>query len=431
MTGLPPAPLRRALPPVRFVMIGLCLVGLGLSYVDRINLAIAAPFIRKELDLSNDSMGVVLGAFFWTYALLQIPAGWFIDRVGVRLGFAVSVVWWSLFTMLTGLARGTAAMFGARLLLGVGEAGAAPACVKAVYTWFPRSERGLAAGIFDAGPRAGTAVALPIVTACISVWGWRASFYVTGLIGFVWLAAWLLVYREPEASTLLTEAQRETLLRERAAPAGKGSVYIRRLFRHRMIWAMMLGHFCFNFVNYFFITWFPSYLVQAKGFTLGQLGTLGAVPALMAIPGSVLGGWASDELHRRGWSLTAARKTCIIAGLLAASIIVLGAFTDSTGVTVLLFSFAYASLSFVAANLWALPADVAPAAGYVATIGGITNFAANLAGAATAGLTGVMLTVSGGSFFGPLALASLTCLVASLIYGVLMPTIRPLWAEHA
>ncbi len=416
------------MPKIRFLMITLCFLGLGISYVDRINLAIAAPFIHKELGLSDGSMGLVLGAFFWTYAFMQIPAGWFIDRVGARIGFSLAVGWWSAWTILTGAMRSLPSLFITRLMLGMGEAGAAPGCVKVVYSWFPRTERGLAAGIFDAGPRAGTAVALPITAAAIGIWGWRAAFYVTGMLGVLWLVAWWAIYQEPEESRFITPEQRERLLAARAAPqVAKGQVEWGRLLRHRTTWAMICGFFCFNFVNYFFITWFPAYLVQAKGFTLAQLGTLGAVPALMSIPGSILGGWTSDSLFRRGMSLTAARKTCLVGGLLVASSILFAAFTDTIYVTLALFSLAYASLAFTAANIWTLPADVAPSQHYVATLGGICNFASNLAGVATTALTGLLLMVSGGSFVAPLMVAGGTCVLGALVYCLFLGRVEPLW----
>ena len=168
------------------------------------------------------------------------------------------------------------------------------------------------------------------------------------------------------------------------------SVPWRSLFRHRTVWGMMLGFFCLNFSFYFFTTWFPTYLIQARGFSLAQLGTVGMLPALAAIPAGLCGGLASDALYRRGWSLTVARKSCIAGGLLASSVIVLSAFVTSTVVALLLFTLCYSSLAFAGANIWALPGDVAPSQDHVASLGGIQNGAANLAGIAISTFTGVM-----------------------------------------
>ncbi|GLS44279.1 MFS transporter [Methylobacterium brachythecii] len=415
-----------ALPAIRWVMILLCFLILGISYVDRINLAIAAPHIKKELGFNDGEMGLILGAFFWTYAFGQLPAGWFTDRIGAKIGLALSAAWWSIFTVVTGFANSVATMFGSRMMLGIGEAGSNPACVKVVYGWFPKRERGLASGLFDAGPQAGTAIALPLVAWLIHTWDWRVSFYVTGALGLVWVLFWLLIYREPENDRSITPQQLAALregVETDQAPAAH--VPWSSLFKYRTMWGMMIGFFCMNFVKYFFITWFPTYLVSAKGFSLGQLGTLGAIPALMSLPGSVLGGWMTDHLFHRGFSLTASRKICLAGGMLTSSVIAFAAFTDSIALMLILFSITYAALAFTAAVIWCVPADVAPSKAHVASIGGIQNFASNLAGVGITSVTGLMLWLSGGSFLGPLLLAGGVCILGALNYIFVVGTIEP------
>ena len=174
------------MPKIRWLMIWMCFAANAISYIDRANLAIAAPGIRAELGISATEMGLVLSAFFWTYAAMQLPAGWFIDKVGVRVSLALAVGWWSVFTVATGAARGLAQLVGVRLMLGVGEAAAIPSFAKVAFNWFPRSERGLASSIFDSGSRVGSALSLPLVAWLISIVGWRGSFVITGGIGIVW-----------------------------------------------------------------------------------------------------------------------------------------------------------------------------------------------------------------------------------------------------
>jgi sugar phosphate permease len=220
----------------------------------------------------------------------------------------VAVVWWSIFTALTAVARGFGTLMGCRLLLGVGEAGAYPSMAKVAANWFPRKERALAASIFDSGSRIGAALSLPLVAWLIAAFSWETSFVVTGLLGLIWAIFWLIIYRDPEHHSSVTSEQLSRLQAERGIKAAGGpKVPWSSLFRYRTIWGMMIGFFCLNFVIYFFITWFPTYLVQARGFSLGQLGTLGLLPGLVAIPSGWLGGVTSDALYRRGWSLTAAR----------------------------------------------------------------------------------------------------------------------------
>ncbi|NKJ50793.1 MFS transporter [Burkholderia sp. SG-MS1] len=420
------------MPRIRWTMIFMCFLANVINFVDRANLAIAAPSIRAELGLDAVGMGLVLSAFFWTYAFLQLPAGWFIDKVGVRISLALAVGWWSAFTIATGAARGLAQLVGVRLMLGVGEAAAIPSFAKVAFNWFPRSERGLASSIFDSGSRVGSALSLPLVAWLISVVGWRGSFVITGGLGIIWAAAWWFIYRDPERYRAIAPEAVDALLAQRGLPAASDaahptdSVSWLDLFRYRTVWGMMIGLFCLNFAIYFFITWFPSYLLQARGFSLASLGTWGMLPALLAIPGGWLGGLVSDGLFKRGWSATAARKTCLVLGMLLSSSIALSAYVDSIWACLALFSLAYASLSFAGANVWTLVGEVAPTPAHVASLGGIQNFAGNLAGIFITTFTGVMLALTKGSFVIPLIVAGLLCVVGALSYLFVVGKVEPL-----
>lgn len=421
------------MPRIRWTMIFMCFLANVINFVDRANLAIAAPSIRAELGLDAVGMGLVLSAFFWTYAFLQLPAGWFIDKVGVRVSLALAVAWWSAFTIATGAARGLAQLVGVRLMLGVGEAAAIPSFAKVAFNWFPRSERGLASSIFDSGSRVGSALSLPLVAWLIALVGWRGSFVITGGLGVVWALAWWFIYRDPERYRAIAPAAVDALLAQRAAPAAAvtsdenaGTVSWLDLFRYRTVWGMMIGLFCLNFAIYFFITWFPSYLLQSRGFSLASLGTWGMLPALLAIPGGWLGGLVSDSLFKRGWSATAARKTCLVIGMLLSSSIALSVLVQSTWACLALFALTYASLSFAGANVWTLVGEVAPTPAHVASLGGIQNFAGNLAGIFITTLTGVMLAITKGSFVIPLMVAGSLCVVGALSYLFVVGKVEPL-----
>jgi sugar phosphate permease len=229
-----------------------------------------------------------------------------------------------------------------------------------------------------------------------------------------------VIYRNPEPVDANSVAAAPRAVEER------NRVTWASLFRHRTLWGMMLGFFCLNFVIYFFITWFPSYLVQTRGFSLKSLGTLGMIPALISIPGGWLGGYVSDTLFRRGWSLTAARKTCMVGGMLLSSVITLSAFTSDVYLMLAFFGIAYGSLAFAAASIWSLPGDVAPTPDHVASIGGIQNFASNLAGIVITTFTGVMVAMSKGSFTVPLVVAGGFCLLGAFSYLVIVGRIEPL-----
>ena len=413
---------------MRWVVLFLCFLAVAVNYIDRANLAVAAPQIEKELGIGPAQMGFIMSGFFWTYALMQMPFGWFVDRVGARIALPIAVGWWSLFTAATAGVSSVAAMFGCRLLLGVGEAGAYPACAKLVSQWFKPRERALATGIFDSGARVGSALSIPLVALIIDSFGWKAAFIITGLFGAVWILGWVVIYRSP-AHGDMTGAQ--DVVHAAPAEGAQNNVTWASLFRHRTLWGMMLGFFCLNFTNYFFITWFPSYLVQTRGFSLKSLGTLGMIPALMAIPGGWIGGFVSDALYRRGWSLTAARKTCMVGGMLVSSAITLSALTSNIYLMLAFFGISYASLAFAGASVWSLPGDVAPTPRHVASISGIQNFASNLAGIVITTFTGVMLSLTKGSFTIPLVVAGGFCLLGALSYLVIVGKIEPLQIRSA
>ncbi len=417
------------MPRIRWLLIWLCFLANAIGYIDRANLAIAAHGIRAELGIDAGTMGLILSAFFWTYAFMQMPAGWVVDRIGVRISLTVAVVWWSLFTMATGAARTVTHFFAARLMLGLGEAATMPSFTKTAFNWFPRAERGLACGIFNSGSVAGNVVSLPLVTLLIAATGWRGAFIVTGLIGLVWALAWWFIYRDPERYRSVAPAQVDALLRERAAPPTAAHIPWSSLFRYRSIWGLMIGMFCLNFAIYFFITWFPSYLQEARGFSLTRLGTLGMVPGLMGIVGSWVGGYAGDWLLARGWSRTAARKTCLVGSMLLASSIGLSAVVENTYVCLALFALAYASLSVAGANVWTVVSEMAPTPAHVASISGINNFAGNLAGIMITTFTGLMLVLTSGSFLIPLAVAGGLCVVGALSYLFIVDKIEPLEAR--
>lgn len=284
----------------------------------------------------------------------------------------------------------------------------------------------------------GTALSLPIVTFIIATLGWRASFVVTGALGLIWVVFWIAFYRRPRQHRMVSREEIEYIEAggartvEQEAPRGRSpdALRWRDLFKYRTIWGMMLGFFCLNFVIYFFITWFPSYLVNARGFDLLQLGLYGTIPALVAIPGGWIGGLVSDSLVRRGRSLTFARKTCLVGGMAFSSVIALAALVPTAVEALALLSVCYASLTFAAASVWSLPADVAPTPGEVGSIGGIQNFASNLAGIVTTSFTGIVATITG-SFTVSLFVAGVLAIIGTLSYLFIVGRIEHLPVEAA
>jgi ACS family D-galactonate transporter-like MFS transporter len=423
---------RRPRGNVRWVVVLLLFLGTTIVYVDRANLSAAIPQIQKEFALSSTQVGLVLSGFFWTYAVFQLVSGWFVDKVGVRVAYTGAALLWSLFTAMTALGRGFASLFGLRLLLGIGESPAYPCNAKAVREWVPKQERGLATGVFDSGSRVGTALALPIVVVLIALAGWRGSFGLTGLLGVVWAAVWWFFYRRPQEHRLVSaeerahiEAGQETVQDDAATRARVRWI---DLLRYRAVWGMVLGNFCIAFVIYWFVTWFPSYLVQGRGFDLPSLGLFGAIPALVAVPTGWLGGIAADALVRRGWDVTRARKTLIVGGLLLSTCIVLSLFTGSGAVAITLLSISYGALTFANASVWLLPGELAPSSDHVASLAGIMNFAGSAAGVSTSIITGALLDLTGGSFVAPLLTAGGFLLLGVVAYAFVIRRVEPVHA---
>lgn len=420
---------------MRWVIVWLGFAGLTIAYVDRANLAVALPYMTKDLNIDPALSGLILGAFFWTYALFQIPMGWMVDRFGNRTVYAAAVAWWSLMTAATALVRGGASLIGLRLLMGAGEAAAFPACTKLVERWFPRHERGTASGIYDSGARGGTLLATPLVTALIAWVGWRGSFVIAGALGLIWVAVWLKVYRDPQQHSKVNAAELAYIEAGQVQHTASDSetdpdapeLRFWDLFRYRTIWGMALGFSCQSFVIYFFITWFPSYLVEGRGFSLLQLGIWGSVPAITAFIGNFVGGWVSDMLVRRGHSVTFARKSCIVGGMLVSSLIGLAAVVDSSVMALLLLSLSFGGVTFATSSIVTLPTDVAPrsARSWAATIQGIQNSVSNVAGALSPMVIGVLFSISG-SFVPGLLSAAGMALVGCLVYIFVVGKAEPL-----
>ncbi|BBU30562.1 MFS transporter [Burkholderia sp. THE68] len=417
----------------RWFMVFLAFLAIVTNYMDRANLAVALPYMNTELHLSSGESGLILGAFFWTYAAFQIPAGMLVDRLGAKAVFAAAVVWWSVFTMATGLARGAASLLGLRFLLGVGEAGAFPAATKFVERWFPPTERGLASGIYDCGARGGTLIALPICTAIITAYGWKASFIFTGAVGLVWVVVWLFVASEfPSQSRFVNEAEAKHI--EEGAPATKkpaARIKWGRLFTSRVVWAMSLGFACQGYVIYFFITWYPTYLVKERGFTLLQLGIYGILPGLAGLVGSWFGGWISDRIAASHYGLNFARKSCIVVGMALSATIGLAGIVTQAWLALLLLSIAFFGVSVATSSILALPADVSTRGerSVAGTVAGFQNCVANLAGIASPAVIGFLKDATG-SFTPGLVSASIVAIIGCLIYIFALGPIRSGVLDH-
>lgn len=348
------------------------------TYIDRVCISAAAPFMMQDLHLSVLQMGVVFSAFTLAYSVFEIPSGWLGDVRGPRRVLTRIVLWWSAFTMLTGAARGFGSLVGIRFLFGAGEAGAFPNIARAFSRWFPARERGAANGVMFFGSRIGGVLSAPLALLVIHHWGWRASFVVFGTLGIVWAAAWYVWYRDRPSEHAAVNGAELAWIEQDGAADGPEPTPWRALVGSGNLYAICAMYFTYAYGLYFYFTWLPTYLIRVLGFSLLGGGLLAALPFLLAGIANLAGGWLTDKLAReRG--LRAARcglgfwafLTC--AALIAASTIVRQPIAKA-----ILLAFALGSVDLALAACWAVCLDIGRRHAGVVT--GCMNGLSNLGG---------------------------------------------------
>lgn len=416
----------------RWIVASLMWCAIAINYIDRTVLSAAAPKLITELGIPLDMMGIILSAFFWSYALLQIPAGWFADRYGQKKGLGVSVAWWSAATAATGLATGPISLMGLRVALGIGEAGAYPSNAGIASKWFPDRERATISGLFDSASKFGGAIAMPLIVWMIALLDWRLTFVVIGSAGLIWAVVWWWFYSDrPEDSRFVNEAElryiRDGQAQKHDQNLGMPLKWY-QLLRYRNVWAMCLGFFTINYISYFFITWLPTYLVKEQGMGLLKMGAIASLPLLAGLVAEILAGWLSDQIIHRGiLSKTATRKLFLILGLSLALCIGLAPFAHSVELVVVLLCVAKAGTTISASQVWALPGDVAPR-NMTSTLAGLQNMVSNFGGAVGPIITGYIVATTG-SFSSALLFSSGLGVVGILIYAFWLGKVTPIVVE--
>lgn len=414
---------------IRWWIAGLMWLAIAINYIDRTVLSASAPHLIKELDINPELMGFIMAAFFWSYALLQIPAGWFADRFGQKKGLGIAVGWWSVATMCMGLATGFKSLFALRLGLGVGEAAAYPSNAGIAARWFPDRERATVSGLFDSASKFGGAVAMPLIVWMIAMFDWRITFLIIGSFGLFWVIAWYFIYAEnPENHKRISEEEIALIRNGQANKHGDKNIKPMkwyRLLRYRNIWAMCIGFFTINYTSYFFITWLPTYLVKDKGMDFLKMGFAAALPLICGMVFEVLAGWASDRVVDKKWlSLTATRKLFLIIGLMLALCIGFAPFTNSVYTTVALLCIAKSGTTIAASQVWALPGDVAPK-NSVSIVAGLQNTVSNMGGVVGPIITGIIVSTTG-HFTWALVFSAALVLIGILNYLFLLGKVTPI-----
>ena len=373
-------PARRPISSLRWWIGGILLASTIINYLDRQTLSLLAPYLKLEYHWTNTDYANIVIGFRVAYSLGQTLFGRFMDRIGTRRGLSVTVVFYSVVSVLTSLARGFSSFAVFRFLLGAGESGNWPAATKAVSEWFPKRERGLATALFDSGSSVGGAIAAWLILWIYFRWGWRPAFAIPGMLGFLWLLVWRWLYYPPETHPRISEGERQMILADKLESSSRGGsrdpLGWRVLLGLPQTWGAIIAKALTDPVWFFVTDWFPIYLV-AKGIEL-RTGLIAIwIPFLAADLGNFFGGWISGYLIKRGWPLGKSRKAVVIFGGLGVTMLLPTVFTTSLYLIALLFglaTFAYAAFSTMA-NV--LPSDLFHSES-VATVSGLSGTAAGL-----------------------------------------------------
>ncbi|MBV9083193.1 MAG: MFS transporter, partial [Acidobacteriaceae bacterium] len=368
---------------VRHVVLALTVAAYMITYIDRVAISSAIPFIRKEFGFSLITIGWILSAFRWTYALFQIPGGWLGDYIGPRRAMALVVGWWSMFTCFTAFAWNAVSMVVIRALFGLGEAGAFPIATRALSRWMLPSERGFAQGITHAGSRLGAAITPVLVVALIMWHGWRAPFLLLGIVGIVWALIWFVYYRNtPREHAGVNMAELNLIQRSIGElPARTAhSVPWRTILASGNLWRLCAMYFCYCYCLSVYLDWFPTYLKSHRKFTLEQMGIYASLPLFAGTLGDLLGGWISDILLKRTQNVTFARRVVSVIGFtIATAAIIPATFTRSSYACVWYSCIAFFGLELTVGVSWAIALDIG--GDYSGSVSALMNMCGNIGGA--------------------------------------------------
>jgi MFS transporter, ACS family, glucarate transporter len=424
---------------VRYLIITILFVVSCFSYGDRVALSIAGTAMAHQIALDPVKMGYLFSGFSWAYVLGQLPSGALLDRFGSKRVYGIGIVVWSVCALLTGftgyLAAGAAfaAIFGLRLIAGFAQAPVFPGNGRIVASWFPASERGRASAIFNSSQYFALSIFAPILGWLTHVAGWKSNFWFMGALGFVLVAIWMKNIHEvkdhPRVSVVEINyiEQGGGLVNADRAPKAKGSLLtwkvVKELLSHRMLVGIYLGQYCITTLTWFFLTWFPIYLSQARHLSIVKVGFAAALPALCGGTGGILGGVVSDRLLRAGHSLSFSRKAPIMVGMLLSVTMIACNYAPSQAVMLGLMSLSFFGKGFGSLG-WTVVSDTSPK-GMVGLNGALFNLIGNLAGITTPIIIGYLVKRTG-SFNEVLIFVGMTALCAIVSYGPIVGEIKRL-----
>ena len=436
----PPFAARQAKPTrVRYLILAMLFLATTINFADRATMAIAGPEIKKLFNLSPVEMGYIFSAFAWSYMIAQMPGGWLLDRFGSKLTYFGSIMLWSIFTMLQGtvgfLTGGAAValLFALRLLVGASEAPSFPGNSRLTSTWFPAAERGRAVAVFNAAQYFATVLFAPLMGWLVHAHGWESVFYVMGVLGILTALLWMRTVYVPKDHPLVNQAEIDYIqqggamidMDDRHLAATRQQLNswqcVKEMLGNRMLLGIYIGQYSISTLTYFFLTWFPVYLVQERHMTILKAGFVAALPAVAGFIGGILGGVLSDRLLKANHTLAVARKTPIVVGMLLSMSVIVCNYVTSDWIVVGIMSLAFFGKGLGALG-WAVVADTSPkeAAGLS---GGLFNTFGNISGITTPIIIGYLLQGTG-SFAAALVFIGANAALAILCYLLVVGPIK-------
>jgi sugar phosphate permease len=372
---------------VRHIILALTVAAYFITYLDRVLLSNALPVIQKQFGFTLVTLGLIQSCYQWAYALFQIPGGWFGDRAGPRIAMASVVVWWSIFTFITGFSFSVTMLMVCLALIGFGEAGAFPIANRALSRWMLPGERGIAQGATHAGSRLAGALTPFLVATLIATYSWHAPFFLFGLIGIVWAAIWFWYYRDvPSEHSGVNTGEREKIVAALGHAKGRPPIPWKMILSSGQMWTVAGMYFCYGYALNMFIAYYPKYLDAARGYSLKEMGFFASLPLAAGVIGDICGGLFSDMIiHRTGRIKFARQSVAIVGFLIAAVCCPLAVLEPDRYLSALLFGFTVFGLELVVGNAWAVTLDIG--GNFAGSCSAVMNTAGNIGGALMATVT--------------------------------------------
>ncbi|MDD5169715.1 MAG: MFS transporter [Syntrophales bacterium] len=402
----------------RWGVVILLAMGTMVNYLDRVNFGVATPTLMKEFGLGTAEMGILMSAFFWSYTLMMLPSGYFLNKIGPKKVLGIAGAAWGAVTMLVAACTGFYSFLALRIGIGVTEAPAFPANARVVSVWVPKKERTFASAIFDCAARIGSAFAPPIVAFVIAAWGWKMSFILTGGLAIVWAFFWFLLYHEPADHPKIT-ASELAYIRQDEVVTASGAIHVEpipmiKLATYPVIMKATVAYALYLYVWTVFLYWIPTYLMKVRGLSLKEMGIAASIPYIVAVAAELIGGKVFDKWYEKGATISQLRRTGMGIGMFGAALFIWLVMQAETAYWAIFWLSAFSGIfAFGASNVWAIPSDIAPY-GQAGGVGGVYNFVGNF-GALFAPMVTGYLAASSYGFNGAFGV----CVAFSFVGGLL------------